>query len=61
MFTHAVSIGKLTLFLGGFMLGLLLDPEHGGNVFLRNVEYSPQYMALHPRRMYASNIHEFPS
>jgi hypothetical protein len=61
VFTHAASIGMLTLFLDDFMLGLLLDLEHGGNVFLRNVEYSPQYMALHPRRAYPSNIHEFPS
>jgi hypothetical protein len=35
----------------GFSLGLLLKPEDGGDVCLRNVGLlSPEYTALYPRR-----------
>jgi hypothetical protein len=33
----------------GFLLGLLLDPEDGGDMFLRNIWLSPNYMALRRR------------
>jgi hypothetical protein len=29
----------------GFFLGLLFTPEDGGDIFLRNVGFSPNYMA----------------
>jgi hypothetical protein len=35
----------------GFLFGLLLDPEDGANIFLRNVNcLSVYYIALYPRR-----------
>jgi hypothetical protein len=33
----------------GFLLGLLFDPEYGGDTFLRNVGFSHNYKALQPR------------
>jgi hypothetical protein len=36
----------------GFFLGF--DPEDGDDMFFRNVGLSPNYMASHPRRPYAS-------
>jgi hypothetical protein len=37
-----------------FLLGLLLDPEGGGDIFLRNVSWIPtDYTALYPRRLYS--------
>jgi hypothetical protein len=34
----------------GFLLGLLLDPEYGGDMFLRNVCWFPtDYTALYPK------------
>jgi hypothetical protein len=35
----------------GFLLGLLFDPEDGGNVLLRNMVFSPNYTELQPRRL----------
>jgi hypothetical protein len=32
------------------LLGLLFNPENGGDIFLRIVRLSPKYMALQPRR-----------
>jgi hypothetical protein len=34
----------------GFLLGLLFDPEEGGDMFLRNIEISPTYTAVTPKR-----------
>jgi hypothetical protein len=42
-----------------FLLGLFVDPEDGGNMFLRNVSWLPaDYTALHPRR-YGSSVFVF--
>jgi hypothetical protein len=38
----------------GYLLGLLFEPEAGGEIFLRNVEVSPNYTALQHRRPYSS-------
>jgi hypothetical protein len=35
--------------------GLLLDPEDGGHILLRNVGLSPNYTALQPGRPYSSS------
>jgi hypothetical protein len=44
----------------GFLLGLLFDPEVGSDMFLRNVELPPNYIALQPRRQFPSNsVHIF--
>jgi hypothetical protein len=34
----------------GFLLGLLFDPEDGGDMFARNVRLPRKYMALELRR-----------
>jgi hypothetical protein len=35
----------------GFLLGIVFDPEDGGNIFPRNVgSFSTDYTALYPRR-----------
>jgi hypothetical protein len=38
----------------GFLLGLLLKPEDGGDMFLQNVRLSPSCMELQPTRLYSS-------
>jgi hypothetical protein len=38
----------------GFLHGLLLHPEDGDNMFLRNLKLSPNSMTLQPRRLYTS-------
>jgi hypothetical protein len=37
----------------GFLLDLLIGPEDGGDIFLRNVQLSLNYTALQHRRQYA--------
>jgi hypothetical protein len=39
---------------GGFLLGLLFDPEDGGNTFPGHVGLSPNYTMLQPARQYFS-------
>lgn len=36
-----------------FLLSLQFDPEDGGNMFIRNVGFSPNYTVLQPRRPYS--------
>jgi hypothetical protein len=36
------------LLLTGFFLGLLFNPEDGGDIFLENVKLSLDYTALQP-------------
>jgi hypothetical protein len=44
-----------TYFHDGFLLGLFIDPEDGGDMSLRNVGcLSTDYAALYPRRYYSS-------
>jgi hypothetical protein len=38
----------------GFLIGLLLYPEAGSDMFLRNVRQSSTYKALQPRRPHYS-------
>jgi hypothetical protein len=41
----------------GFLHGLLVDPEGGGSMFLRNdVGLLPEYTKLHPRKQYPSKM-----
>jgi hypothetical protein len=42
------------LLLGSFLLGLLFDPEDGGDVCLKNAKLSLNYIALQPTRLYSS-------
>jgi hypothetical protein len=45
----AETDAKLSLLLTGVFLGLLFDPGDGGNIFVRIVRLSPNYMALQLR------------
>jgi hypothetical protein len=46
-----------TYFNTGFLLNLFLDPEDGGDMFLRKVSlHSTDCTALNPRRWYSSKI-----
>jgi hypothetical protein len=48
------------MFHAAFLLGLFLDPEDGGHMFLRNVGFlSTNYTALSPRRWNSSEDLEF--
>jgi hypothetical protein len=38
----------------GFLLGSLLQPEDGGDMFHKKVGFSPNYTPLHPRKPYYS-------
>jgi hypothetical protein len=49
-----------TCFHAGFLLGLLVDPDDGGDVFLRNVGWlSTGYIAFYPRRHNSSRYTRF--
>jgi hypothetical protein len=37
----------------GFVYGLFFDPGDGGDIFLRNVDLSPNYTALQLGRLYS--------
>jgi hypothetical protein len=37
----------------GFLLGILFDPDVGGDIFVRNVGHSPNYTALQPRNPFS--------
>jgi hypothetical protein len=53
-FQHETS-SACCLLHAGFLLGLFVDPEHGGNMFLQNMSWpSPKYTGLHPRRQNSS-------
>jgi hypothetical protein len=43
--------------VSGFLLRLLFDPEEGRDIFLRNVELSPNYTASQPRRSYPLHLY----
>jgi hypothetical protein len=46
-----------SLLHAGFLLGLLIDPEDGGDIFLRNIDFPlPDYMALYSRREHCKNL-----
>jgi hypothetical protein len=46
---------ELCLLLAGFLLGLLFNPENGGNMFLQDTSgLLLDHMAVHPRRQYSS-------
>jgi hypothetical protein len=42
----------------GFMLGLFFNPVDGGDIFLQNIQLSPKYVALQPRKPYSSRLTE---
>jgi hypothetical protein len=42
------------MLIASFLLRLTFDPEDGGDIFLRNVEHYPIYMALQPKTPYPS-------
>jgi hypothetical protein len=45
-----------TCFQAGFLLGIFLDPEDGGDMFFRNVgRLSTDCTELYPRRQYSSS------
>jgi hypothetical protein len=47
------------MLIASFLLGLLLDPEDGGNILLRNVRLSPKYRASQSGQLYSLHISEF--
>jgi hypothetical protein len=54
----AMQLGEGSLGLppasAGFMLGLFFNPEDGDDIFLRNIELSPNCTDLQPRRLHLS-------
>jgi hypothetical protein len=51
IFWDITPCNRATYFHAGFLLGLFFDPEHGGDMFLRNVGcLSMDYTKLYPRR-----------
>jgi hypothetical protein len=48
-----VKQGTTCLMLVGFLLGVLFNPEDGGEIFLQNAGDSPKYTPLQPRRLYS--------
>jgi hypothetical protein len=48
---HHQGLSVSRLFLAGYLLRLLFEPDDGGSMILQNVvELLPDYMASHPRR-----------
>jgi hypothetical protein len=51
LYLQGRSVSQASLFLGGCVLGLFVEPIQGGNTFFRNVdELTPGYTALHLTR-----------
>jgi hypothetical protein len=49
--THGSPYDFACLLRAGFLLGLLFNPENGGDIFLRNITFfRADYMAVYPRR-----------
>jgi hypothetical protein len=53
--THRLYLVMLPIASARFLLDLVSDPDVGCNMFFRNVELSPNYTELHPRRLYSSS------
>jgi hypothetical protein len=45
-----LNSAQLGVFSVGFMFTIFFDPEDAGDMFLRNNELSPNYLALQPMR-----------
>jgi hypothetical protein len=52
-FSMCISLRLLPAY-AGFLHGLLLDHENGGDMFFRNVGLPPNVTVLQPRRLYSS-------
>jgi hypothetical protein len=55
------ATGKLSLppACAGSFLGLLLNPEDEGDMFIQNVRLSPNYAVLQRKRLYSSQMKFF--